>query len=257
MTADAPGAFSSRLPLFLVDELPSSDELTLDGDEARHAATVRRSRVGERVMLGDGAGSIALCEVAAVRSGRDAALELTVVRRDSTPRPEPRVVVAQALVKGDRGELAVELATEAGADAIVPWRAARCVARWDEGPRGAKALARWRSSARAATKQARRPWLAEVREPVGTAGLVELVRAADAALLLDGEASRGIGDVSLPPVGELVVIVGPEGGITEEEGDAVAAAGGVAVRLGPSVLRTSSAAAVALGAIGALSARWA
>lgn len=257
MTADAPGAFSSRLPLFLVDELPSSDGLTLDGDEARHAATVRRSRVGERVMLGDGAGSIALCEVVAVRSGRDAALDLVVVRRDSASRPEPRVVIAQALVKGDRGELAVELATEAGADAIVPWRAARCVARWDEGPRGAKALARWRSSARAATKQARRPWLAEVCEPVGTPGLVELVRAAGAALVLDGEASRGIGDVSLPTAGELVVIVGPEGGITEEERDAVAAAGGVPVRLGPSVLRTSTAAAVALGAIGALSARWA
>ncbi|MPY77822.1 MAG: 16S rRNA (uracil(1498)-N(3))-methyltransferase [Actinophytocola sp.] len=245
------------MPLFLVDALLSAEEFVLDGDEARHAATVRRTRVGERVMLGDGAGGVAECVVAAVRSGKDAALTLTVEHRTSVPAPEPRVTIAQALVKGDRGELAVELATEAGADAIVPWRAARCVARWDDGPRGAKALARWRASARAATKQARRPWLPEVREPVDTARLAVLVRGAEAALVLDGEASHGIGEVALPSSGELVVIVGPEGGITDDERDAAVAAGAVPVRLGPAVLRTSTAGAVALGAIGALTTRWA
>ncbi|MFB9727141.1 16S rRNA (uracil(1498)-N(3))-methyltransferase [Haloechinothrix salitolerans] len=245
------------MPLFLVDALPSGGEFVLDGEEARHAATVRRTRVGERVMLGDGTGGIARCVVAEVRSGKNPALTLSVERRTSVPPPEPRVTIVQALVKGDRGELAVELATEAGADAIVPWRAARCVARWDDGPRGAKALARWRASARAATKQGRRPWLPEVRDPVDLAGVSDLVRAADAALVLDGEASHGIGDVTLPSSGELVVIVGPEGGITDDERDALVAGGAVPMRLGPSVLRTSTAAAVALGALGALTTRWA
>lgn len=255
--ATSSAAFSPRLPLFLVDALPSSGEFVLDGDEARHAATVRRTRVGERVMLGDGRGGVARCAVTAVRSGKDAALTLAVEQLMSVSAPEPRVTIAQALVKGDRGELAVELATEAGADAIVPWRAARCVARWDDGPRGAKALARWRASARSATKQARRPWLPDVREPVDTAGLAELVRGAETALVLDGEASHGIGDVALPSSAELMVIVGPEGGITDDERDVMVAAGAVPVRLGPAVLRTSTAAAVALGAIGPLTARWA
>lgn len=257
MTSDDAGAFSPRLPLFLVDALPDADAFVLDGDEARHAATVRRTREGEQVMLGDGAGGIARCVVTAVRAGKNPALTLSVERRTSVPAPEPRVTVAQALVKGDRGELAVELATEAGADAIVPWRAARCVARWDDGPRGAKALARWLASARAATKQARRPWLPDVREPVDTAGLAELARNVELALVLDGEASHRIGDVTIPTFGELMVIVGPEGGIADEERDALVAAGAVPVRLGPSVLRTSTAAAVTLGALGSLTTRWA
>lgn len=250
------GAFSARLPLFLVDALPGAETFVLDGDEARHAATVRRTRVGEQVMLGDGAGGIARCAVTAVSTGKNPELTLSVQRRRSVPAPEPRVTIAQALVKGDRGELAVELATEAGADAIVPWRAARCVARWDDGPRGAKALARWRASARSATKQARRPWLPEVGESVDTAGLAALVRGVAAAFVLDGEASHRIGDVTLPTSGELMVIVGPEGGVTDEERDALVAVGAVPVRLGPSVLRTSTAAAVTLGALGPLTARW-
>ncbi|MPZ00621.1 MAG: 16S rRNA (uracil(1498)-N(3))-methyltransferase [Actinophytocola sp.] len=250
-------AFSARLPLFLVDALPSAGpEFVLDGDEARHAATVRRTRVGEQVMLGDGAGGVARCAVTAVSTGKNPVLTLSVEQRTWVPAPEPRVTIAQALVKGDRGELAVELATEAGADAIVPWRAARCVARWDDGPRGAKALARWRASARAATKQARRPWLPDVREPVDTTGLAALVRGVETALVLDGESSHRIGDVALPTSGELMVIVGPEGGIGDEERDALVAGGAVPVRLGPSVLRTSTAAAVTLGALGALTARW-
>src|SRR6266511_2385557 len=127
--------------------------------------------------------------------------------RRTEPAPQPRLVVAQALIKGDRGELAVELATEAGADAIVPWRAGRSVVRWDDGPRGDRALARWRSTAREAAKQSRRAWVPEVLEPVTTAGLVDLVRGAAGALLTDGSAATPIAEAALPNEGDLVVIV--------------------------------------------------
>jgi 16S rRNA (uracil1498-N3)-methyltransferase len=185
------------------------------------------------------------------------------------------VTLAQALVKGDRGELAVELATEAGVDEVLPWRAARCVARWDEGPRGDKALARWRSTVLAATKQSRRAWLPEVGDPVGTSALAARCAAADAALVLhesaegsiaaavrellpaatlDGAAPEG---ASVAPGGvELVLVVGPEGGITEDELASLCAVGARPVRLGPEVLRASTAAAVALGALGVLTGRW-
>ena len=244
--------------------------------------TVRRTRVGERLLLGDGRGGLADAEVTSV--GRDT-LRLAVLDRRTVAAPCPTVTLAQALVKGDRGELAVELATEAGVDAVLPWRAARCVARWDEGPRGDKALARWRSTVLAATKQSRRAWLPEVDDPVGTSALAARCAAADAALVLhesagesiaaavrellpaevlngvaldaeavDGAAPEG---ASVAPGGvELVLVVGPEGGITEDELASLCAVGARPVRLGPEVLRASTAAAVALGALGVLTGRW-
>ncbi|WP_158892800.1 16S rRNA (uracil(1498)-N(3))-methyltransferase [Amycolatopsis anabasis] len=243
-------------PVFLVDELPGVERAVLEGEEARHAATVRRIRAGERLVLSDGDGGLADCVVDDVRTGRDAALTLIVERRRTEPPPRVRVTVAQALAKGDRGELAVELATEAGADAVLPWRAARSIARWDDGPRGAKALSRWQNTARAAAKQARRSRVPRVGPPVDTAALAETVRGAAAAFVLEATAERRLPEVDLPADGELVLVVGPEGGIAEEELAALTAAGAVPVRLGPTVLRTSTAAAVALGALGALTSRW-
>jgi 16S rRNA (uracil1498-N3)-methyltransferase len=150
-------------------------------------------------------------------------------------------------------------------DTVLPWRAARCVARWDDGPRGDKALARWRSTVLAATKQSRRAWLPEVGEPVGTSALAARCAAADAALVLHESADSSIaaavrellpdGDATSSGV-ELVLVVGPEGGITEDELAALCAVGARPVRLGPEVLRASTAAAVALGALGVLTGRW-
>ena len=248
------GAAVSSLPVFLAEQLPAEGaETTLAGPEGRHAATVRRLRAGERLMLTDGCGELALCAV--LETARDR-LRLQVLRRTVEQAPALRVTLAQALVKGQRGELSVELATEAGVDAVLPWRADRCVARWDDGPRGAKALSRWRETAREAAKQSRRGWFPEVAEPVGTAALGQRCAAAAACLVLHESAADPLPSVPLPVAGELLLVVGPEGGITEAELATLTAAGGRPVRLGPGVLRSSSAGAVALGAIGALSQRW-
>lgn len=243
----------SSLPVFAVPRLPDAAETTLDGPEGRHAATVRRLRSGERLLLSDGHGGLARCAVVDV--GRDA-LRLNVEHHWQEPRPALRVCLAQALIKGDRGELAVELATEAGVDSVVPWRASRCVARWDDGPRGAKALARWRGAAAQAAKQARRAWTPPVAEPASTAGLATAIAAADAAIVLHEAARTPLRAVDLPPEGELVLVVGPEGGIADDELATLADAGATPVLLGPTVLRASTAAAVALGALGVLTSRW-
>lgn len=243
-------------PVFLVDVLPSGERARLDGDEARHAATVRRLRAGEHLLLTDGSGHVARCAVTEVRSGREPELDLVVEETWYEAPPELRVVVAQALVKGDRGELAVELATEAGADGIVPWQAARSIARWEEGPRGEKALARWRATVRAAAKQARRAWVPEVSALVDTRALATIVSGSAAALVLDAGAEKSLGELTLPDRGDLVLVVGPEGGIATEEIDALVAAGATPVRLGPSVLRASTAAVVAIGALGVATGRW-
>jgi 16S rRNA (uracil1498-N3)-methyltransferase len=243
----------STAPLFLTDALPFGDGMVLDGQEGRHAATVKRLRPGEDVLVGDGRGTVASAFVDAV--ARDA-VTLRITSRTTHPAPAPRVLLAQALLKGDRGELAVELATEAGVDGVLPWRAARCVARWEDGPRGEKALARWRSTAREATKQARRPWLPVVEEPVGTAALARRARAAAVALVLHEAATEPLVAVPLPEHGDVLLVVGPEGGVTGDELAVLAAAGARPVRLGPEVLRASTAGAVALGALGVLTGRW-
>jgi 16S rRNA (uracil1498-N3)-methyltransferase len=234
--------------LFLVPEL--GDRVLLDGPEGRHAAAVKRIRVGETVLLGDGRGSVARAEALVV--GKDT-VEFAVLSQEHHPAPDLRITLAQALVKGDRGELAVETATEAGVDAILPWRAARCVAKWEAGPRGEKALARWRSTVREAAKQARRAWVPEVGEPVDTR---RLARHDGPILVLHESAPTRLHASDLPVSGDVLLVVGPEGGVSDDELDLLVGAGAKAVRLGPEVLRASTAAAVALGAIGALTDRW-
>src|SRR5262249_48027118 len=138
--------------------------ITLDGVEGRHAALVRRLTVGEPVLVTDGSGTVAGCVVAG--SDRERLL-LDVVELRTDPAPAPRLVVVQALPRGDRGELAVQTLTEVGVDAVVPWAASRCVVRWRD-ERGGRALERWRLTAAEAAKQARRSWWPEVRPLAST-----------------------------------------------------------------------------------------
>jgi 16S rRNA (uracil1498-N3)-methyltransferase len=240
-------------PLFLVDPLlMDSDEIVLGGPEGRHAAVVRRIGAGERVDVSDGLGSVARCEVVGVGVG---SLTLRVLDRYADPAPAPRVVVVQALPKTDRGELAVELMTEVGADEIVPWSASRSIVEW-RGPRGDNKLERWRSSAREAAKQSRRSRLPIVTPLASTSDVCARLSAAALAVVLHESATQPLVHVELPAVGEIVVVVGPEGGVTETELEAFAAAGATAYRLGSSVLRTSTAGAAAVAVLLARSGRW-
>ena len=218
-----------------------SGRFTLTGPEGRHATTVRRLAVGEPVDVTDGAGLLVRCEVAGVRAGE---LDLAVVARHAEPEPRCRVVVVQAILKGDRGELAVELMTEVGVDEIVPWAAQRCIARWRP-DRADKALARWRSTAREAGKQSRRARFPVVTGQADNSEVLARVAGASLALLLDPDAERRLADVDLPRNGEIALIVGPEGGVSESETADLVGGGALPVRLGPSVLRGSTAGAVA------------
>ena len=243
--------------LFYVDFLPDSGELAVvDGDEGFHAANVRRIRIGEKLDLGDGAGAMAHCVIEDVTKAR---LTARVLKRWTVAPPTPTVTVVQALPKSDRSELAVELATEAGADAFVAWQAARCVARWDGG-KADKGLRRWRAVARAAARQSRRPHIPEVSGVVSTRDLIAVVRdavaAGSAVLALHESATEPFTKSALADIVSLLLLVGPEGGISDEEIAALSEAGATVVRMGPTVLRTSTAAAVALGALGALTPRW-
>jgi 16S rRNA (uracil1498-N3)-methyltransferase len=238
-------------PLFLLDPLPAGDSFVLGGDEGRHAARARRLGVGERLQVGDGRGAVVDCVVdALVPDG----LQLRVLARRDIPAPDRRLVVVQALPKGDRAELSVELVTELGADEIVPWAAARSVAQW-HGPRGEKALAKWRRTAAEAAKQSRRAWAPLVSDLATTAAVAGRLAAGN-GFVLHESAELALAGAGVSGSGEVIIVVGPEGGITDDELTAFGAAGAATVRLGEPVLRTSTAGAAALAVLSARLGRW-
>ncbi|HEX5187960.1 MAG TPA: 16S rRNA (uracil(1498)-N(3))-methyltransferase [Streptosporangiaceae bacterium] len=256
-----PSTAGSRPPVFLGDAARieaaggPGGRFTLAGAEGRHASTVRRLAPGERVDVTDGAGLLAECAVAAARSGAgELDLEVLGLRRECPPAC--LVTVVQAILKGDRGELAVELMTEVGIDTIVPWAAERSIARWRPG-REDKALSRWRTAAREAAKQARRNRFPEVTPQATTIDAAALVACADLALLLDAQAGQRLAATALPAAGQIVLVVGPEGGIGPAEYADLTAAGAHPVRLGPTVLRGSTAGAVAGALVLSGCGRWA
>ncbi|HEU0189704.1 MAG TPA: 16S rRNA (uracil(1498)-N(3))-methyltransferase [Mycobacterium sp.] len=243
--------------IFYVDFLADEGELAvLTGAEGFHAAAVRRIRRGDELVLSDGAGTLARCRVE--EAGR-AELRARVLSRRAVPPTRPAVTVVQALPKSERAELAIELATEAGADSFIAWQADRCVARWNA-ERADKGLRRWQAVARAAAGQSRRAWVPTVAGVLSTGELAswigERAAAGTVVLVLHESATVGLVDVALADAPSLALLVGPEGGIGDDELTVLVSAGARAVRLGPTVLRTSTAAAVALGALGVLTPRW-
>jgi 16S rRNA (uracil1498-N3)-methyltransferase len=227
--------------------------IVVDGFEGRHAVTVTRIRVGEEVDIVDAHGTRAAGTVLAI-VGRDA-MHVTVTRLEHEVVRQPRIIVVQALAKGDRGELAVEQLTEIGVDVIVPWAAANCVVQW-RGDRELKGYQRWAVAAHSAAKQSRRAWFPQIADLANTDDVVKLIRGAARAVILHETAEQAIGNIEMPPSGELVLIVGTEGGLAPKELEILQWAGAVAVRLGPTVMRTSSAGMVGVAALLSGSTRW-
>lgn len=240
---------------FVTDDAASAqpgDAVSLTGAEAHHAAAVRRVRVDEAVTLGDGRG---VWLDAVVTASTPKQVDVRVTARAEAAPSRPRFVLVQALAKGDRDELAVQAATELGVDAIVPWQAARSVSRWDA--KADKGLARWRTIVREAAKQAHRAWIPEVEGVARTPDLVRLAGTAQ-VLVLEPSASVRLTEVAAEASDgrEVVLVVGPEGGIAPEELAALESAGARLVRLGETVLRTSTAGAAAISVLSAAHGRW-
>ncbi|MER5808008.1 16S rRNA (uracil(1498)-N(3))-methyltransferase [Streptomyces sp. NPDC002033] len=243
-------------PVFVVEEVPVGPEFVLDGPEGRHAVSVKRLNPGEELVLTDGRGHWADAVVKAAE-GKDR-LVVSVTATAEEPEPAVRITVVQALPKGDRGEVAVETMTETGVDAIVPWQASRCITQW-RGERGAKSLAKWRATARESGKQSRRVRFPDVAEALSTKQVAALLAGADLAMVLHEDretASQALATAPLPAAGSVVLVVGPEGGVSPEELAAFAGAGAHPYRLGRSVLRTSTAGTAATAVLLARTGRW-
>lgn len=226
------------------------DLVSLTGAEAKHAAVVRRLRVGEAVTIGDGAGVWLAGTVEDVSAAR---VDVRITERTVREAAQARIVLVQALAKGDRDELAVQAACELGVDEIVPWQASRSISRWD-GPKAAKGRERWASIVREAAKQAHRAWVPSVRPPETTAQLRDRARE-QRVLLLDPTAERRLSGI-VPDDRDIVLVVGPEGGISPEELQMLTDAGAERVLLGDTVLRTSTAGPAAIAVLNVALGRW-
>ena len=246
-------------PVFFLEtaaRVPAGASCVVDGPEGHHASVVRRVRPGEALVLTDGRGTSLDVEVTEVGRG---AITCQVNAVQHTDRPPLHVTVVQAIPKGERGELAVDLLTEVGVDEIVPWQAERCVSRW-RGEKVDRGRAKWDAVSREAAKQSRRTWWPVVSPVADLAAVTAVVAGADVAWVLHEDASEplsaALGGGDLPQAGRVVLVVGPEGGLSPVELAQIASSGGRAVRLGPTVLRTSTAGVVAASLVLAGTPSW-
>ncbi|MEU6550087.1 16S rRNA (uracil(1498)-N(3))-methyltransferase [Streptomyces sp. NPDC046915] len=246
-------------PVFVVDSLEGvgpGSVIDVTGPEGRHAVSVRRLQPGEAVVVTDGQGRGAAGVVLSAE-GKDH-LVVEPFEFPVEPEPSPRITVVQALPKGDRGELAVETMTETGVDAVVPWAASRCITQW-KGERGLKALGKWRATAREAGKQSRRLRFPDVADAATSKQVAQLLAKADFAAVLHEDRdypSESLAAAELPAEGEIVLVVGPEGGVSPEELALFEEAGAKAYRLGRTVLRTSTAGTAAVALLLGRTGRW-
>lgn len=234
-------------PLFKktdLDRVKVDDIVQLDGDEAKHAISVRRMRVGEAIQLTDGHGVRVKGVVHSVEQKQLTLHALEVLRE---AQPKIQITLIQALAKGDRDELAIQAATELGAMAVIPWQAERSISRWVES-KASKGQARWQTICDEAAKQSLRAWHPTVAMPQGSKQLIQTFANFDQVLVLDPTAAVGIGQ--LPAIGpKAAIVVGPEGGIEQAELELFASNGAIRVHLGESILRTSTAGLVAIAAL--------
>lgn len=247
-----PGHPPFVVPTAELRDTRAGGSLVVGGAEAHHAVQVRRIRPGQPVELTDGCGRLARGRVLAAEHDR-----LVVDVRDvvDLPPAQPRLVVVQAIPKGERAERAVELMTEVGVDVVVPWAASRCVVRWSE-ERATAAVGKWQRASVAAAKQSRRWWFPVICPATETSEVCELVGSAALAVLLDETAREPLTALPPPVTGTVLLAVGPEGGITDDERQLLHAAGARSARLGPTVLRTSTAGGVAAALVLSRTSRW-
>ena len=237
-------------PLFFVNTSPKVGQpFVLDGDEGHHAASVRRLRVGEAIALTDGKGLRARGVVSSVQPK---SLEVDVREVVQLEQPSPRFHLIQALAKGDRDEMAVQAATELGLAEITPWQAERSVSRW-EPAKTAKNVARWQTIANEAAKQSLRPFFPVVNQPKTTKQLAQSLDGL--VLVLDPTATNSITSVATG-VSQVALIVGPEGGISEQEIELLEQAGAIRVNLGAGILRTSTAGVAAIAYLAGRGGLW-
>ena len=239
------------LTLFLVDKLDDSNLIEVSGDEAHHAIKVLRINVSEEILISDGAGNWVRASVENIEKKTFTA---KVLERGFQPEKSPRLIVVQGLPKSDRVKDAIEILVESGVDLIIPWQADRSISKWQK-----DSLDKWQSAAVAATKQSRRFRKPEIIDGLSLSQLLEIESENSAVLVMHESATTKLSEVvtsKFAGMSEIIIVIGPEGGISESELTVLEGAGAQIVGLGPEVFRSAHAGGAALSAVSALIGRW-
>jgi len=233
--------------LFFVDDLPTTvgGLYEFANDDANHAIRVLRMQTGVEFMLSDGQGSWSQVVATEVKKK---SMQVRVIDSGFQQPLATTITVVQALPKGDRAKEAIELLTEAGVDRIVPWASARSIGKGSE---------KFAITAREASKQSRRFRIPEVTETATTAQICEAIKVSDLAIAFHESATSKLSDqVSSHNVEHLLIIIGPEGGLTDEEIAAFTDAGAKVALMGRPILRSAHAGIAAVSAVSALLKVW-
>jgi len=239
------------LSLFIVPEITDGSKITVEGDEAHHAIKVMRMEIGEELQVSDGRGSWAQGSIVAIDKN---SFTIAVSDRGHSNRNHAELVVIQALTKSDRARETIELLVEAGVDRIIPWQSDHCIAKWKE-----DMLEKWQNAAIAACKQSRRYTVPVVETPISLSQIRERFTEKSLLLVLHESAQEKLSVVVSPSAisqNHIVLIIGPEGGISVDELRELEAIGGKVVRLGNPVLRSAHAGIAGLAAVQALMRHW-
>ena len=239
------------LTLFLVDKLESSQSIEVAGDEAHHAIKVLRIKLGEEILVSDGAGNWVR---AVVENIEKKTFRAKVLERGFQEEKSPRLIVVQGLPKSDRVKDAIEILVESGVDLIIPWQADRSISKWQK-----DSLVKWQSAAVAATKQSRRFRKPEIIDGLSLSELLEIESENSAFLVMHESATTKLSEVvtsKFAGMSEIIIVIGPEGGISDSELAVLEGAGAHIVGLGPEVFRSAHAGGAALSAVSALIGRW-
>ncbi|WP_138493280.1 RsmE family RNA methyltransferase [Paenibacillus pinistramenti] len=240
---------------FIPPEQFGEDHVLVAGEDARHITKVMRGKPGDKIIVSDGQGRVVLAELASLEP--DSVTAKVLESMPETSEPRVKVDIAQSLPKGDKMETVIQKCTEIGAASFIPFLSERTIVQYDERKEG-KRTARWAKIAKEAAEQAHRSRIPEVRQPLKWKGLLELFQGYDlVCLCYEKETGAQLRDIIEPfasslgreAAGRVLVIVGPEGGFTEEEVSAAEAAGAKSVGLGRRILRTETAGMAALTCI--------
>jgi 16S rRNA (uracil1498-N3)-methyltransferase len=235
------------LTLFFVDDLPVKvgQSYEFDNEDANHAIRVLRMAAGDVFMLADGTGAWSQVKAFAIKKK---SMEVEVIATGFQEALPTTITVVQALPKSDRAKEAIELLTEAGVDRIVPWAATRSIGKVSE---------KFAVTAREASKQSRRLRIPEVTDIATTEQICEAIKLSDLAIAFHESSDVKLSDsISSHNVAHLLIIIGPEGGITSSELEAFKAAGAKVALMGRPILRSAHAGIAAVAAVSALLKVW-
>ena len=237
------------LTLFFSDQISTGQRQVLENEEAHHAIKVLRLNTGEVIKISDGVGNWVSGPIVEIAKKE---LYVSITERGEIQAAKPELVLVQAITKSDRNKEMLELAVEAGVDRIIPWQSERSISKWQS-----DSEQKWQVGIKQSCKQARQVKLPQLMQVMSTSEVIKSIGEGGFGIVFHEEASTKFSDLTIPnSQSSVYLVIGPEGGISEQELLSFQNNGSKVVRLGDTVLRSAHAGFAALSAVQTKLGRW-